>query len=155
MRVCLIASCPLLGGAERVLLEAIDVLRDEGIDCRVLLPGDGEFADELRQIGVPFGFLRKGAWVSWSRLSVYGRMKALINIIVAVIQGINKVATWRCNVIYTNTLTLCYGSIVARSCACHMCGICTNSAKTIMISISLLGKVGQSIPSDLCRQRAL
>jgi len=35
--ICFISHLPELGGAECVLLETIDVLRDKGIKCSVLL----------------------------------------------------------------------------------------------------------------------
>lgn len=114
MRVCLIASCASMGGAERALMETIDVLVDRGIECRVLVPGDGELAEELRNAGVPYAFVRRGAWISWRPLSAGARIKYFLGILIASIRGLNLLAAWRCDVVVTNTLTLCYGSIIAR-----------------------------------------
>ena len=57
--------------------------------------------------------MKRGAWISWSRLSAWSRIKYSLAIIIATFQGIQKVAAWRPQVVVTNTLTLCYGSIAA------------------------------------------
>ena len=114
MKVCFIASCALFGGAERVLLETIDVLQERGIACRVLLPGDGEFARELRSIGVPYAFIDSGSWVSWSKPSIWDRVKTGVKIATNTVRALRKIRAWQCDLIYTNTVTFCYGPIVAR-----------------------------------------
>lgn len=114
MRVAFIASCALFGGAERVLLETIDVLRERGVDCRILLPGDGEFAQELRAAGVPYAYLSGGSWVSWSKPTVVGRIKAAVKIAWSVFRAARMIRAWQCDVVYSNTVTFCYGSVVAR-----------------------------------------
>lgn len=113
MRPCFIVSSLALGGAERVVMEAIDVLKERGVDCCALLPGDGEVAEELRKLGVPFTFVKRGAWVSWAKLSVWGRIKCCVGIALAAVEGMRRVRAWQCDVVCTNTFTMCYGSIAA------------------------------------------
>ncbi len=44
---------------------------------------------------------------------MWARIKYSLGIIVASLQGIKRLAAWRCDAVVTNTLTLCYGSLIA------------------------------------------
>ncbi len=45
MRICFISHSSKNEGAERVLLETMDILQREGIECRALVQGRVSFAD--------------------------------------------------------------------------------------------------------------
>ena len=76
MRICFISHTARLGGAERILLETIEVFREQGIECRVILPGLGEFSRSLRARGIPFATLPVPWWMSRSDPSWLSRMKS-------------------------------------------------------------------------------
>lgn len=114
MRVCFITNSPHLGGAERVLLETLDVLKGREVECRVLLPRPGVLSSELTRIGVEHAFLDGGSWVSWSDPSAWDRIKATLKITGRLFTAIRKIRQWRCDAIYSNTITVCNGSIIAR-----------------------------------------
>lgn len=114
MKVCFISNATQLGGAERVLLETIDVLMERGVECRVLLGGDGELAHELGEAGVPYAFLDGGSWVTWERPSPWNRAKAVAKIAGRLLPAARTIRSWRCDAIYSNSLTVCGGAVVAR-----------------------------------------
>jgi glycosyltransferase involved in cell wall biosynthesis len=114
MKVCFISNATELGGAERVLLETVDVLKERGIECRVLLPGNGELAQEFGKTGVPYTFLDGGSWVTWERPSPWNRAKAVAKISGKLFPSVRKVRRWGCDAIYSNSLTVCGGAVVAR-----------------------------------------
>lgn len=114
MRVCLIASCPILGGAERVLLETIDVLRDRGVECRVIVPGEGPLAREIAALQIPYCVLDGSFWISWAKPSVWERVKGALRIATTVVRACRQIRAWKCDVVYTNTLSTPYGAIAAR-----------------------------------------
>jgi glycosyltransferase involved in cell wall biosynthesis len=114
MKVCFVSNATELGGAERVLLETIDVLKERGIECRVLLPGDGELAQEFGEAGVPYAFLDGGSWVSWERPSPWNQAKAVAKIAGRLFPAVRTIRGWGCDAIYSNSVTVCGGAVVAR-----------------------------------------
>ena len=88
MRVCLISHSPAKGGAERALLETVEVLKEHGVDCRVLLPEHGELSVELDKLGVPFAVIPYGLWMSWGNPSLLGRVKAAAKHLALIIPSI-------------------------------------------------------------------
>ena len=114
MKVCFITNGQGLGGAERVLLETIDVLREAGIECRVIMPGRGALANELHAMGIPVAFLKGGSWVSWEVPSLWARAKTIARVLSASLLAARKIRNWNCDIVYSNTLTVCHGFIVAR-----------------------------------------
>ena len=114
MRVCFITNATQLGGAERVLLETIDAVKDRGIECRVLLPGEGELSHELKLIHVPYVFFDGGSWVTWHEPSLWNRAKAALKIAGRLLPAALAVRKWECDAIYSNSVTVCGGALVAR-----------------------------------------
>jgi len=114
MRICFVTNATQTGGAERVLLETVDVLKERGIECRILLAGDGELAHEFAGAGVPYAFLDGGSWVTWRRPSLWGRAKAAAKIAGGLLPAVREISRWRCDAIYTNSLTTCGGALAAR-----------------------------------------
>jgi glycosyltransferase involved in cell wall biosynthesis len=114
MTICFITNSSQMGGAERVLLETIDVFNEQGIECRVLVPRAGDLTKELEALGIPYAFLDGGSWISWTRPSLWTRLKATVKITGKTFAAGRQIRQWGCDVIFSNTLTVCHGSIVAR-----------------------------------------
>src|SRR4051812_34577350 len=113
MKICFISHTPRLGGAERVLLETITVLHHMNTDCYVLLPGEGEFSRELVKLGVPYDIVHNSSWVTWDKPTLWGRVKAVVKIGLGVLSTLPKIRRSRCDLVYSNTLTICNGGISA------------------------------------------
>lgn len=113
MRVCFISHSSKLGGAEKVLLETIDALKGKGVDCRVILPDDGQFARELMEQGIPYAVVRQSSWVSWGKPSLWRRLKTVIKVVASIGPTVKAIRDWRCDLIYSNTITICVGALAA------------------------------------------
>jgi glycosyltransferase involved in cell wall biosynthesis len=114
MRICFVSHSSRNGGAERVLLETIDILQMHGVECRVLLPDRGEFCAELDRIGVPFSVVPFPLWMSRGEVVVFSSFKAALRTFINTIVVAWKVYRWRCDQVYSNTVTVCVGAFAAR-----------------------------------------
>jgi glycosyltransferase involved in cell wall biosynthesis len=102
-------------GAELSLIETIDALKKAQVDCHVVLPSDGPLVDELKRRGIPFFIMRYSSWVRkksspWYLLKVV--LAGLINIVTSVAIAA-RIRKWNCDVVYTNTITVCVGALAA------------------------------------------
>lgn len=116
MRVCFVSHSSDRGGAERALIELIEALKIHGVECYVILPSSGELVDELRYRGITFDIIPYSLWMfktspTWVRAR--RGLAALANLL-AVILIAGRIRRWRCEVVYTNTITVCVGAFAAR-----------------------------------------
>src|SRR5689334_23743483 len=110
MTICFITNASAIGGAERVLLETVDLLKERGVECRVIAGGDGELVQWLRDAGVPCAFHRVGSWVSWKRPGLWHCAKTIVKVVLAVLFATKYVRKWNCDLVYSNSLTVCHGA---------------------------------------------
>jgi glycosyltransferase involved in cell wall biosynthesis len=113
MKVCFISHSAAKGGAERSLLELVDVLREKGIEGYVVLPVHGPLVEELTKRGIAFCILPYKWWMgkdspTWKRM---GRI--LLNL-VTIIPLVLRIKRWECDAVCTNTVTVCVGAFAAR-----------------------------------------
>jgi glycosyltransferase involved in cell wall biosynthesis len=114
MRICFVAHSSREGGADLVLIETIEILQTEGIECRVLLPDRGELCAALGRLGVPFSVVPYAHWMSRGRVSLFRLLWVALNIAVKTTFVAWKVFRWECSAVYTNTATICVGAFAAR-----------------------------------------
>lgn len=114
MRICFISNCSRIGGAERVLLETIDIFRERDVECHVLLPEEGVFAQELSRRGIPYAIVQSASLTSSGKPSPWARVKAAIRIAVAILPLMRKIIAWKCDIVYSNTLLVGHGAIAAK-----------------------------------------
>ena len=81
MRVCFVSHSSRDGGAERVLLETIELLSGEGIDCKVLLPTEGHLSEALKPMGIEFAVISFLLWVSKDSPSFFLRVKTALSLL--------------------------------------------------------------------------
>lgn len=115
MRVCFMTNASELGGAERVLLETVDAVKDRGVECRVILPRQGELSREFDKLRVPYALLDGGSWVSWREPSFWARGKAAAKIAYRLLPAIHVIRRWSCDAVYSNALTVCGGALAAQT----------------------------------------
>src|ERR1700722_6133643 len=101
MRICFISHSSRLGGAERVLLETIDVLQSAGVECRVVLPQRGEMCQELERIGVPFVVISFPLWMGRRKLSFWSRIRLAAALAKDTLLLASRILAWRCDTVYT------------------------------------------------------
>ena len=113
MKICFISNCSRIGGAERVLLETIDVMTESGIECCVLLPGEGKFADELSRRRIQYATIRSCSLTMSGKPTPWQRFKAIPRFAIAAVLAARIIVKWNCDLIYSNTVTVGHGAIVA------------------------------------------
>ncbi len=113
MRVCFISHSSNLYGAERCLLELIDALRDLGVRPYVILPATGPLSGKLRDRGVTYAVVPFRSWMS--RPSP--RWKTILRLASIPLSSLAiaaRLRRWRCDVVFSNTLSVCEGALAAR-----------------------------------------
>ena len=103
----------MAGGAETVLLETIEIVHEAGLECRVILPSVGDFSLCLEKLGIPFVILPVPWAVTWKKPSVFQQAKAARRIAIAALQTARQIRRWKCDIVYSNTLTVCTGALAA------------------------------------------
>ena len=114
-RVCFVSHSGTDGGAQRSLLELIEALAAHGVESRVVVPGGGYLTDRLKALGVPYIVSRYWPWTGEIPLPWWDRLlkKPLVHLIRAA-QLSRLIRRWQCEVIVTNTLTVCEGALAAQ-----------------------------------------
>jgi len=113
MKVCFISHSSGKAGAERSLIETIDALKEHGVKSCVLLPRHGALGSELSDRGIPFCVIPYRWWMSGKDSPLWKRLgRTLINFFM-VGSVAKKVKQWRCDIVYTNTITVCVGALAA------------------------------------------
>ena len=127
LRVCFVSHSAGLAGAERSLLELVEMLTQMGTECSVILPYKGPLFQELKSRGiyvtrVPF------AWWMGSRSAItphrirtrflnpwiiFRVVRTLLNLL-AIPLIAAQIRLRQCDVVYTNTITICVGAFAAR-----------------------------------------
>jgi len=102
-------------GADRSLIDTIDVLRERGIEPHVALPKAGGVVEqELAKRGVPFTVVGYRWWMGYKGLPAY---KGFARIVLSVLSSIKLawlVRKWGSDLVYTNTAGICVGAMAAR-----------------------------------------
>ena len=96
-----------------VLLETIEVLRESGVGCYAVLPARGPLLVELEKLHVPVLVTSYALWASREKISRLGRLRALFNIAAKSLLIAHQVARWGCDILYSNTGTVCVGAFAA------------------------------------------
>jgi glycosyltransferase involved in cell wall biosynthesis/CheY-like chemotaxis protein len=114
LRVCFVSHSGTDGGAQRSLLELIEALAARGVESRVVVPGGGYFTDRLRAAGVRHVVCHYRPWTGQTPLPWWDRAlkKPLVHLLRAAKLG-RLIRRWRCDVVVTNTLTVCEGALAA------------------------------------------
>lgn len=96
-----------------MLLETIEVLKELGVSCHVIVPGEGDFTERLRKLEVPYTVVRPASWVSWQKSNAWRRIKSVAKIAMAIVPTVKAIRDTSCDVVYSNTMTICHGAIAA------------------------------------------
>lgn len=113
MKVCFISHAANKDGAERALLELIDVLRVNNVDCHVFLPCDGPLIKELEKRKIPYCVIPYKWWMG-KNTRIASRIAKIIWNIAAIIPIAIRIKRYKCDVVYTNTITISIGAFVAK-----------------------------------------
>jgi glycosyltransferase involved in cell wall biosynthesis len=115
VRVCFVSHSGMDGGAQRSLVDLIDALTPHGVESRVVVPEGGFVASALQVRAVPYVVYRYWPWTGEIPLPWWDRFfkKPLVHLLRAVALS-RIIRRWQCDVIVSNTLTVCEGALAAR-----------------------------------------
>jgi glycosyltransferase involved in cell wall biosynthesis len=114
MRICFVSHSGENGGAERILLEVIELLQTQGVECRVLVPNAGALSEQLDRLGVPFAVVSVPLWVTRGKVRLLLRLRAALGLIAKTPLVAWKIYRWKCDVVFSNTVTVCVGAFASR-----------------------------------------
>jgi glycosyltransferase involved in cell wall biosynthesis len=102
-------------GADRSLLETVDVLKKRGVESFVFLPKDGQAVTELKKRNVPYAIVPYLLWMERDiALSRYlGFAKLFWNLLIT-IKLAKIISKYKCNIVYSNTITVINGALLAK-----------------------------------------
>lgn len=115
MKVCFVAACPGTDnrGGPRSLLETIDALREQGVECFVLVPASGRLIEELNSRGIAYSVIPYKRWVESLNYPTWKRWRKVVwNLLMAVAIA-SQIRQWQCDIIYTNTISIGVGALAA------------------------------------------
>jgi len=112
MKVCFISHTSAKGGAEKALLELIEVLK-ERVECYVILPRSGPLIEEFKKRKITYSILPYGWWMG-KKFPGWKRVARIILNLFAWIPLTLRIKLWKCEIVYTNTITVCVGALAAK-----------------------------------------
>ncbi len=112
MKVCFVSHSASKGGAERALIELVDALRQQDVESCIILPAHGMLTKEFEIRGIPISVIPYEWWMNGT-LSMRDRIRKLRGHLRAARRVAEWVLEWQCDVVYTNTITICVGAIAA------------------------------------------
>jgi glycosyltransferase involved in cell wall biosynthesis len=114
VRVCFLSHSGDDEGASRALLESIEALLEQGVECCVMLPKFGEMANQFGRLGVPYSILPYCLWMSSWQLSARMRLQRARKNLSVTPAVVKQIREWKPDIVYSNTITLIVGAIAAR-----------------------------------------
>src|SRR5262249_37158020 len=109
MRIGFVSHSAGQGGAEKALLELIAGLRERGVECRCALPRDGPLVGALLERGAEPSVIPYAWWAGRDR-SPWKRLRRGQRTLRALPALRAQIRSWKCDVVYTNTVTICAGA---------------------------------------------
>ena len=103
-----------LGGSERSLLELIKELQNIGVICHVVLPYEGPLSVELKKNAVDYIVIKYHWWCSSMALTNNEKVERINESISNLLKNKLSLDKWDADVIFTNTLTIPWGSLYAQ-----------------------------------------
>ena len=100
-------------GGPRSLLETIDALGKQGVECFVLLPAHGRLSDELSRRGIPTCVIPYKRWIEGGEYPWRQRWHKLKQDFRIALQIAAQIEEWQCDIVYTNTLAIGVGAFAA------------------------------------------
>lgn len=113
LKICFVLAGSQKWGADRSFIETLEVLKERGVECFVLLPHDGELSSELSIRGIPCCVIPYKWWIRDQKAALWNRFRRTVLHLVKAVPVAAKIRQWNCNVIYTNTTSICVGAFAA------------------------------------------
>jgi glycosyltransferase involved in cell wall biosynthesis len=111
MRICFVSHGSGRGGAEEVLLETLECLKEHNVECRVLMPGDEGLGADVQALGIPFSKIPYWNWMGHK--SVWERIQSAVRNLLLSVPAALELRKWNPDIIYSNTVVVGFGAILA------------------------------------------
>ena len=119
MRVCFVSHTAGKGGAEFALLELLQGLVAEGVDCKVLVPKKGPLLAAFDQLHIEWKVIGYPFWVAGARRRwMPGRILRTVRTLLLAVPMAKIIAKWECDLVCSNTMTIGAGALAARLAKC-------------------------------------
>lgn len=97
------------------MIELVESLVAIGVECRVVVPKDDYVANALRDLAVPYAVAHFHTWCNPRSLPTWDRaLKKPALHLGRAARLAYRVRPWNCDVVVTNTLTVCEGALGAK-----------------------------------------
>jgi glycosyltransferase involved in cell wall biosynthesis len=97
------------------MVDLIDALSLRGVDCRAIVPGEGNLTRMLESRAVCYSVSHFRLWCWKAPLRLWKRvLKKPVSHVLDALRLARVIRDWNCDVVVTNTLTLCEGALAAR-----------------------------------------
>jgi glycosyltransferase involved in cell wall biosynthesis len=115
VRVCFVSHTADKYGAEFALLELLQGLVAEGVDCKVLVPKKGPLLSALDQLQIEWKIIGYPFWVAGARRRwMSGRILRTVRTLLLAIPMARCIAKWQCDLVCSNTMTIGAGALAAQ-----------------------------------------
>jgi len=116
LKICFISHSAGMGGAELSLIEIIECARKHGIECHVFLPKRGPLINELQKRSISYSILRYTWWMGseQKKTPIWKRFCSIFLSLLISLPLAFRIRRLECDIVYTNTMTVFTGAIVAR-----------------------------------------
>ena len=112
-KICFISHSSSNGGAENAFPKLLEGLQQKGIKAYVLLPSKGPLISDLKKRNIEYSVIPYKLWMAQNP-SFFGKVKrTFVNFIMFFFVAF-KIWKWKCELVYTNTSTVCVGAFSAK-----------------------------------------
>ena len=113
MKICFVSHSSEKYGAERALLELLDALTKQGVECCVIVPRLGPLVEELEHRNLSYVVIPYKSWTGNKKSLRKSLLRTVRNLRMA-IRIAATIKSLDCDVVYTNTITVCAGALAAK-----------------------------------------
>lgn len=113
LTICFVSHSSGNAGAEKAFPKLLEGLTNKGINIIVLLPAYGPVVSDLNKRNILYKIIPYSRWLS-NDTSYFRIFKRLIKTFLAILPVLKTIKKWKCDLVYTNTSTICIGALAAK-----------------------------------------
>jgi glycosyltransferase involved in cell wall biosynthesis len=113
INICFLSHSSGIAGAEKAFPKLIEGLMEKGICVHVLIPENGPIEKVLLNKQINYSIIKYTRWINSDSL-LMKRIKRTIRNFIMVIPVAASIKKHNCNIVYSNTSTICTGAITAK-----------------------------------------
>jgi len=113
MRVAFVLHLARHDGAGKAILELLDVLRKSNVEAFVIVPGRGPLVSDLESRAAAVTVIPYRWWADRDTPLWKKALRSCWNLIMVLPVSV-VVWRWKCELVYTNTMTVCVGALAAK-----------------------------------------